>query len=212
MKDIRREFDEFIVAFELYLCEFVHKRNDISILNQIAEINMTHVISFNYTTTEHLYGVVDAKSHHLHGKIRKDFDSSKNNMVVGVNEQQNQNIEHIYFVKYFQRIQKGVGIKYKSFVENTYENEIGECVREPFTLYIYGHSLDLTDEDVLRYVIGDIDNTGFFRMKPNKIIIFYRDDEDYAQKVINLIKLYGRPIVEKFMENEAFEFVKIEVQ
>lgn len=40
-----------------------------------------------------------------------------------------------------------------------------------------------------------------------KVIIYYYKNADYEQKVINLIKLYGRPIVEEYMEENLFEFV-----
>lgn len=210
LKDLRQEFNEFIDAFEIYLCEFVEKKTDVELLKQIKELKITHVISFNYTLTERLYGVDEENSHHIHGQIRTNLNEGHNNMVVGVNEQKNQNMDFIYFVKYFQRIQKGTGVKYKKFTEIRYKNIFGECQKEPYTLYIYGHSLDETDEDILKYTIGDFDTSGIFQMKPDKLILFYYNEEDYAQKVINLIKLYGRAVVEEYIENGIFEFVEIE--
>ena len=35
---------------------------------QIKELDITHVISFNYTLTERLYGVDEENSHHIHGQ------------------------------------------------------------------------------------------------------------------------------------------------
>mgnify|MGYP000140411725 CR=1 FL=1 len=47
-------------------------------------------------------------------------------------------------------------------------------------VFIFGHSLDITDKDILRK---------FILNENVKIIIFYTDKEDYKKKIINLIKL-----------------------
>lgn len=201
------EFNEFIRSFEIYLLEFVHKTENIQLLKQIKDINADYVISFNYTHTEELYGIAKENVHHIHGMIREDVNTGINNMVLGLNEQENQNMDFIYFVKYFQRIQKASGVKYKEFVNKAHYDSLGQRIEEDYTLHIYGHSLDETDEDILKYVIGDKDENGKLDLKPKKVIIYYYDSFDYEQKVINLIKLYGRAIVEEYMENGLFEFI-----
>ena len=97
---MRSEYDDFIIAFEIYLSEFVYKRDDIRLLKQIKEIDITTVISFNYTLTEKLYGLKEEDVHHIHGVIRNELSAIKNNMVMGVNEQDDSNMDFIYFVKY----------------------------------------------------------------------------------------------------------------
>lgn len=207
LEDLRKEFDEFIQAFELYLYEFVYKRDDVDILKQIKDIDITTVISFNYTLTEKLYGINEEDVHHIHGMLRNDLSIGKNNMVMGVKEQKEQNMAYIYFVKYFQRIQKASGIKYKELItRKTIDNNV---MHSDYILHIYGHSLDETDEDILKYVIGDKMESGKMNLKPKKVVIFYYNDVDYEQKVINLIKLYGRQMVEEYMEKGLFEFVEI---
>lgn len=212
IQSLRDEFDGFIKAFEIYLYEFVYKREGIKILRQIKKIGINNVISFNYTHTEELYGIQDNNVHHIHGMIRTDLDVGNSDIVMGLNEQREQNIDFIYFVKYFQRIQRATGVGYKEFVDKYDINSLGRKYREEFELYIYGHSLDETDEDILKFVIGDIDEKGDMIFKPKKIIVFFYDFTDYEQKVINLIKLYGRNIVEKNMEKEKFKFVKINTE
>lgn len=81
-------------------------------------------------------------------------------------------------------------------------------VKEEYKLHIYGHSLDETDEDILRYLIGKTDEQGQLNLNSKQIVIYYYDASDYEQKVVNLIKLYGRPIVEENIEKEIFKFVK----
>lgn len=207
LSDLRREFDEFVKAFEIYLVEFVDKRDNVKKLKQIEDIGVTTVISFNYTFTEKLYGVKEEDVHHIHGTLREDLSSGKNNMVMGVNKQDETNMDFIYFVKYFQRIQKASGVKYKELIQK--EIQDGNRIHTAYVLHIYGHSLDETDEDILKYVIGEKNEYGALKLKPKKVIIYYYDDADYEQKVINLIKLYGRQIVEKYMEAEAFKFIEI---
>jgi len=210
IQSLRDEFDDFIKAFEIYLYEFVYKREGIKISQQINKIGINKVISFNYTHTEKLYGIQTENIHHIHGMLRTDLDAGNCNIVMGVNEQHNQNVDFIYFIKYFQRIQKATGVGYKEFIEKYNITDYGERYREEFELYVYGHSLDETDEDILKFIIGDINIQGNMTFKPEKVTIFFYDFSDYEQKVINLIKLYGRSIVEKNMEKGMFQFVKIE--
>ncbi len=206
LNDLRKEFDEFIEALELYLYEFVYKNMNVTQLKQIKNINADYVISFNYTLTEKIYGIKDENVHHIHGKIREDSSVGTNNMVLGIDEREYDEKEFVYYMKYFQRIQKRTGIRYKKIINRRYVNSLGQSVRSPFELYIYGHSLDITDEDILKYVIGDKKNENEIALKPKKVIIFYYDQADYEQKVINLINLYGRTIIEKYIENGKFEF------
>ncbi|MBQ6844030.1 MAG: hypothetical protein IJO60_05255 [Agathobacter sp.] len=219
LQSLREEFDEFIKAFEIYLLEFVDSVEHKEVLQQIKDINADFVISFNYTRTEDLYGISQDNVHHLHGVIREDVkedkygknaNGEKNNMVMGVNEQKDQNMDFIYFVKYFQRIQKASGTRYKGFVDKYHTDSWGQQIKDKYELYVYGHSLDETDEDILKYLIGDKDETGDLDIKPDKVSIYYYNQTDYEQKVINLIKLYGRSIVEEYMECDKFEFIPIE--
>lgn len=203
LKSLRQSFDEFIKGFEIYIHEFVYRKKDIPILRQIKEIEADYVISFNYTLTEKLYGISEENVHHIHGMIRENLTSGKNNMILGVNEQENQDMDFIYLVKYFQRIQKHSGVRYKRFVNNEVSNEIGETTFQKYNLYVYGHSLDETDQDILMYIL----NNGKIRGKVNQVIVYYYDDSDYEQKVINLIKLLGRPAVEKYIEDEKIIFI-----
>lgn len=208
MEELRREFDEFVRAFEIYLLEFVDKIENINPIQQIAKLNITSVVSFNYTLTESLYRIEPERVHHIHGMIRKNGDLHPNNMVLGINEQLEQKMDFIYFVKYFQRIQKATGTYYKELIaQRTWGKNV---LTDKYTLYVYGHSLDETDEDILKYLVGDINRQGIFVLKPEKVCIFYYDIDDYEQKVINLIKLYGRNIVETYIEQQFFVFLSIE--
>ena len=131
-------------------------------------------------------------------------------MVLGVNDYDNK--DFIYFVKYFQRIQKHCGVDYKYIInEQCIFKSSDEFDKEynDYELYIYGHSLDETDKDVLKFVIGDFDDRNQFQMKARKVIIYYYDQQDFELKVINLITLFGRDIVEKNMDDNKIILNKI---
>lgn len=193
LRDLKKEFDEFIYAFEIYLHEFVYKKKDIKLLKQIKDINADYVISFNYTLTEKLYGISEQKTHHIHGSIRDDSEQRNSNMVLGINEQEDQNLDFIYFVKYFQRIQKRTGTAYTSYI-----NLCLNGVMEEYELHIYGHSLDITDKDILLYTMENA----------CKIYIYYYDQEDFEHKVINLINLFGREKTEENIQSKHFDFIE----
>lgn len=63
------------------------------------------------------------------------------------------------------------------YSNNTGLLEYGSCV------YVFGHSLDITDGDVLRQFI-DYDNI--------KVVIFYYNEKDLDDKIENLVKMIGR--------------------
>lgn len=102
-----------------------------------------------------------------------------------------------YFSRYFTILNN------KIFVKNYY-------IDSSYELYIYGHSLDETDKDVLKFAIGDFDDKNQFQMKARKVIIYYYDQQDFELKVINLITLFGRDIVEKNMDDNKIIFIKID--
>lgn len=140
----------------------------------------------------------------IHGKANKYFEIEKNNMVLGIDEflsleNQNVYIEFVEFKKFYQRINKETGCKYKSWIEeikkeclmykkgklvNTYfdiQNMMyRDCKRN--NLYIYGHSLDDTDGDILRdLILNDNINT----------TIFYNNKETMGRQIANLVKVIG---------------------
>ncbi len=195
MKLLKEEFDEFIKAFEIYLLEFVCSKKDVKPLKQIKDINTNKVISFNYTLTESVYGISEENTHHIHGRIRENINDNHNDMVLGASERTEQNLDFIYFIKYFQRIQKRIGTKYKDFLY-TDADEYGYAC--PYDLHIYGHSLDKTDEDILKTVME----------YAGRIYIYYYNQEDYERKVINLIDLFGREKVEENIEECRFQFIQ----
>ena len=163
------------------------------------------VLSFNYTNTyQRLY--VDKKYiDYIHGKADINNTIESNNMVLGIDEylgkkRRNKDIEFIAFKKYYQRIYKQTGSEYKRWVE-IIKNQMQEIddkiknqhpVQIPYNkipnkyrnqLYFFGHSLDITDKDILRDLILN-DNV--------YTTIFYVNKDVMGQQIANLVKVIGQ--------------------
>lgn len=210
-----------------YLFEF----GDKSSINKLSK-----VLNFNYTSIfEQVYknnvkkfinNVDDMDKDYIdniHGKADIGHKIEDNNMVLGINEylpedRKDRDIDFIAFKKYYQRIYKGTGCKYKKWVDeikNSYEmcskaeadylemlnhalkkgdkNEVSYWFEEALSnakekkkmcnLYIFGHSLDITDKDILRDLILN-DNV--------YTTIYYPNREELGRKIANLVKVIGQ--------------------
>ena len=124
-------------------------------------------------------------------------------MVLGIDEYLNKKskdkeIDFIALKKYYQRIYKETVSEYKNWVDeianSRYENEA--ALREQFPkqipyekfstkhkVYIFGHSLDITDKDVLRNLILN-DNVYTTIYYLNKVVM--------GQQIANLVKVIGQ--------------------
>lgn len=215
--NITMELEKLIRCLEIYLEEFVgkikleNKLKDIEWINEISPIE--GVISFNYTNTyEKIYDIKKCVEYdYIHGKLDMSRGIKENNMVLGIdeyldNEEQNINLDFIQFKKYFQRIYKKTGCEYKKWIENMkeiiYEDSFIECegitdiILKPLknNVYIFGHSLDITDKDIIKEII-----------LANNVVttIFYYDKEVYAKYITNLVKIIGQDeLIKKVHGNE----------
>lgn len=206
MRDVLyQDLNKLTRAFEIYLCEYVGKIESVKISKEIKSLGIDHVLSFNYTHTyQKLYDKPKKiKYDYIHGESRINSTIESNNMVLGIDEYLNKKskdkeIDFIAFKKYYQRIYKKTGSEYKNWVDeianSRYENEV--ALRERFPkqipykkfnskhkLYIFGHSLDITDKDVLRDLILN-DNV--------YTTIYYLNKGVMGQQIANLVKVIGQ--------------------
>lgn len=196
--DLVRNLDRLIRALEIYLAEYVEK---IDISEKSPDINE---IDIDY----------------IHGEASLMNTKITNNMVFGIDEylpdkRKNKDVEFIAFKKFYQRIHKQTGCRYKDWIheiiqENT---EYLENIRQKqldfdknrglgiegektitqlkllkanpprHNLYIYGHSLDITDRDILRDLILN-DNI--------YTTIFYLNKDVLGKQITNLVKVIGQ--------------------
>lgn len=226
------DLNRLIRAFEIFLTDYVENINVEVISPDIKAISpllyedrdqqcalFSKVISFNYTNIyEQIYlrkyninsdDYVD----YIHGKANSNNTVETNNMVLGIDEysgkkERNKQVEFIAFRKFYQRIHKGTGCKYKEWVDiikeefADYLTELEKCKKEKSIMllkaatnklkkqylnkhhvYIFGHSLDVTDKDILRDLILN-DNV--------HTTIFYHDKDAMGQQIANLVKVIGQ--------------------
>lgn len=142
---------------------------------------------------------------YIHGETKINNTIELNNMVLGIDEylpekRKDKDIEFVGFKKYYQRIYKQTGCEYKNWVEKIrrFKQEVDEKLKNQYPLqipygevpnkyrnqlYIFGHSLDATDKDVLRDLILN-DNV--------YTTIFYPNKEELGRKIANLVKVIGQ--------------------
>lgn len=175
---------------EIYLHEYVEKidcKYRIPVLNELC---IDRVLSFNYTDTYKKYYDPDgiAKYCYIHGKT-KNGSLESCDLVLGIDEylppeRKDTDNEFIWFKKFYQRIYKETGSEYLDWI-NGYEeyNKRAMITKLPQNqLYFYGHSLDVTDKDVLSRLI----------LMENTIThIFYHSREAMAKQINNLVKIIG---------------------
>lgn len=230
------DLNRLIRAFEIYLCEYVEKIECENVSPDIQEVyvdrriqegkvvsgQLSRIINFNYTNTfQRFYDSQKiCECDYIHGKADINSDLNTNNMVLGIDEylkknKKNEKIEFIAFKKYYQRIYKGTGCKYKDWIDeikqkdreykNTIkekqkilrnkslgsvisdgiESELKKLIKNPpkHNLYIFGHSIDVTDKDILRdLIVNDSVTT----------VIYYFNKDDLSKKIINLVKVIGQ--------------------
>lgn len=213
-----------IRCLEIYLSCYINHFLVKKISPDIEKLNIDRVLSFNYTDTyvriydNHKKSSIEYD--YIHGKADINNTIETNNMVLGIDEylsedRKDKDIEFITFKKYYQRIYKGTGCKYKDWINAIRkENEIYMARKHDFeislkngyvfsneieriraelkqlnenpprhNLYIFGHSLDVTDKDILRDLILN-DNV--------YTSIYYPDKKELGRKIANLVKVIGQ--------------------
>ena len=189
-----KDLDRLIRCLEIYLCLCLEIIPINKKLKCIAEMNSIHkVLSFNYTNTfERVYDRFLANRPeycYIHGKASLENNIDSNNMVLGIDElldhsARNSDLEYIGFKKYYQRIFKKTDYNYTQWLKE----------RSDKNIYIIGHSLDSTDQDVLRDIIlQDRFNNEKMKLSPDRIStkIFYYSRDNNAAQIKNLVKVLG---------------------
>lgn len=198
LKKLEYDLDSFTKALEDYL--IMIEEQDISsekiILTDIKNIQekITHILSFNYTNTFKILYTDDISNEYIdfiHGRL------GKHNLVLGISEtlpteEENIELSCIYFKKYFQRIFKKTGAKYADWLDDKNGTNFD-------TVYIYGHSLDITDKEILSRIINDVDHV-------KKIVIFYHNETHYRQEISNLVKILDKNTFLKYVAEHRIEF------
>lgn len=171
LNSLKNDLNDFIEAMRIYFVEFIDKAMLSKYSSMIASLNISAVISFNYTRTyEKLYSLEGSMHiHYIHGNV------SLKNMVLGIKDENDIDNRFVYFKKYFQRVQKRTGLQYKNWLNNPVAQ------RGDIKFYVIGHSLDNTDGDFFREIINS--------SSTHQVIIYYHNQTAYEEQVINLIEV-----------------------
>ena len=203
IKDFRErtfeDLERLTRAFELYLTNFVEKIPIRRKIPEISNLSPDYVINFNYTDTyERIYKKENV--YHIHGKADAKRPASKNNMVLGIDEywtenERDERTNFTIFKKFAQRIQKHTGNESHKYLEeiqalfrssgNIWSDSEDQSKYHPVGVsyvYVFGHSLDITDKDILSSFIGD-DSTS--------VTVYCMDKGTEGELIANTIKLIG---------------------
>lgn len=152
------------------------------------------VISFNYTQTyENIYGNNDTISH-IHGKVDHEI-------VLGINPNNHDEINDmdtsfIMFKKYYQRVFYKTDTKYLLDSKILRKSRINDFSKE---LIIVGHSLDKTDEDIIKEWI----------LWAKKIVIYYYSENDVGKYIKNIVSMFGKSGFDEIRKDNKVEFKQL---
>ena len=203
VKDFREktfeDLERLTRALELYLTAFVEKIAIIQKIPEISSLSPDYVINFNYTDTyERIYKSENV--YHIHGKADANRLALDNDMVLGIDEywsesERDERTNFTIFKKFAQRIQKHTGNESYKYLEEIQELfKASENIQSGSDasskdhpdgvsyVYVFGHSLDVTDKDILSSFIGD-DSTS--------VTIYCMDKGTEGELIANTIKLIG---------------------
>lgn len=203
-KQMLEDLNRLTRCLEIYLSDYINNLPVSSKLPDIAGLNVDKVLTFNYTNTyERLYGKCnpDIEYDYIHGKADINHDINSCQLVLGIDEylpegEKDKNTEFIQFKKFFQRIYKKTGCEYVNWLEEYETNNIGKYASlesENLNVYIFGHSLDVTDEDILRRFILDEYKKALRREGlVVRTTIFHFNQNALGKQIANLVKVIGQ--------------------
>ena len=206
IEDISIELDKLIRSLEIYICGFVNEIDIIKENDDIKTITPDYVLSFNYSNTyERIYGQSKEVTYdYIHGKADIENNVDTCNLVLGIDEyledDKNDKLEFIAFKKFYQRIYKSTDSTYMKWVE-----QIKKYPEVNHNLFIFGHSLDKTDRDILKLLIcNDNVTTKIYYYRKNK-----NDKKELGKLIKNLVRIMGQDeLISRTMgEHKTIEFI-----
>ena len=189
VKKMILDLDSLIRVLEIYISGFINKIEGLQKNDDIKDINPDCVLSFNYSNTyERIYGQSNKIEYdYIHGKADITNNVNTCNLVLGIDEyleehDRDNKLEFLPFKKFYQRIYKLTDSSYMEWVDEIRQNL--EC---PYELYIFGHSLDKTDKDVLELLIcnDNVQTKIYYHRKSND------DKKELGKLIRNLVRVIG---------------------
>lgn len=199
-------FNEYLLLIEsLFSKKIPNMKNDLKLLKMSA---IDKVFSFNYTSTfENLYGTVGVEF--LHGKISKNEEEI--NIVLGVSELDKQSlIKYGFygFLKYHQKLLNDTDYLFLDdttiLVQDIIKSSKYAGYDHKFNFYIWGHSLDSSDEQYIKelFSFNDTDDQNV------RVIVLYFNKQAKFDSLANLLDILEKEKVEKWMKKGWLKFEK----
>lgn len=205
VKDLRdvlyTDMEDLTRVLELYLSNVIEAFPISVYSSEIKKIVPDFIMNFNYTNTyTRTYNKL-RKVFHIHGRCKRNGSSEKNNMVLGIDEywtskeDQDTHTNFTIFKKFAQRIRKRTGVRNYSCIRNI-ENEFNKHKTLSY-VYIFGHSLDVTDKDIL---------FDFLNSEATSVTIFCKDKSTEGELIANVIKIIGEERLLKKANQSPIKF------
>lgn len=194
--DLYSSLRDFTFLLCIYLTVFVEAlEKNIEKLKEFNDLNNARaIVSFNYTrTVETLYDKCEVC--HIHGVNTNFVDS----IVLGINSDNDDKLESVNtlflnFKKYYQRVRYNTDIKYMQMIDSLKSNNNNN--RKKNVLFVVGHSLDVTDEDIIKELFDLAD----------EIVIHCHTPSITGVYIKNLINIYGREGFDYLRKNKCLVF------
>ncbi len=185
-----KDLERLIRALEIYLSICVNEASVPALNPDIAAIapGLTHILSFNYSNTfQRLYDPDQERAYcYIHGKANQEGDVDTCNLVLGIDDylgdtRKSVDLELLPFKKYYQRIYKSTDNDYLKWVD------VIQNTDTTHNLSVFGHSLDVTDRDVLSLLIqNDNVHTKIYYHREHE-----HDKKKLGQYIKNLVRILG---------------------
>lgn len=192
ISDMYIDLNRLTRALEIYLSVFIQA---VRIKNKVSDIEpykYDYVLSFNYTDTFERYYLdimyCDSIICYPHGKADKSHSISNCNLVLGIDEYlpedlRDEKLTFLQFKKFYQRIFKETDKHHSKWIDSIRSSKTNK-----YEVHFFGHSLDITDKDILTALIQNenVQTKVFY-------YVAYEDDKsDLSTKIHNLVKVLGQ--------------------
>lgn len=198
VSELNKELNDFSYVLRMYLNYFIESTVKELIkqskITQIPPLNDNDiVVTFNYTNTYELFDS-DTKIFHIHGNVNDEI-------VLGINPDKNDDIENINtlfipFKKYYQRAFYNTDVPYLRWMRDYIDQEGEDKI---IHLLVMGHSLDKTDEEVIRKLFD----------LSSEITILYHDKTAKSQYIYNLVQIFGKNQFDQIRDEKRLEFLPL---
>lgn len=183
-----------LITGEFYRCINMNMLVGLTGYSEIFTLNYTKTISSLYASLNR------STVHHLHGEI-----GGANNIVIGVafidkEDEEVLGVHALGFTKYYQTLFKETKFGFL--------DEDGRKIQrnEPVDYFVWGHSLDRSDEKYIRRLFEEISNTSEFN--GSRITIYFHSESSKASLLKNLLAIIGKEVIEKSIRLKFLKFLK----